>query len=143
MTTLSTYYSLIAPKVIDPTYTPQFMFTPVTADLNGDGNLDLIILGASYPVNGNTTPVPQPGRVFFGDGNGGFTAAPSNIFPTETLLTVHPRKVLVADFNGDGRGDIFISSHGWDASPIPVSKTDCICPKRTAAGSTQHLRCRN
>ena len=120
MTTLSNYYSLLAPKVIDPTYSPQFLsFFPVTVDLNGDGNLDLIVLGASYPIGGNTTPVPQPARIFFGDGNGGFTEAPSNIFPIDTLLTVHPRKVLIADFNGDGRPDIFISCHGWDTSPFP------------------------
>lgn len=32
---------------------------------------------------------------------------------------VHPRKAVVADFNGDGRPDIFIACHGYDASPYP------------------------
>src|SRR5262249_55603805 len=72
----------------------------------------------SFPGN-FTAPVAQPGRVFFGDGNGGVTGAPNNIFSTDKLLTVHPRKILVPDFNGDGPGDIFISSHGWDAPPFP------------------------
>jgi hypothetical protein len=95
------------------------MFFYVTPDLNGDGKQDLIALGGSYPLNGNTTPVAQPGRVYFGDGNGGFTEVPSNIFPTDTLFMVSGNKVLVADFNGDGRADIFISSAGWDNPPFP------------------------
>ena len=42
-----------------------------------------------------------------------------NLFPVDTLLTVHPRKVLFADFNADGRPDMFISSDGWDVDPFP------------------------
>jgi hypothetical protein len=117
---MTNFYALLPPHVIDPTYAPEFLSNVlVTVDLNGDGNLDLIALGASYPTATNTSPTLQPGRVFFGDGNGGFTEAPNNIFPINTLLTVEPRKVLIADFNGDGRPDIFISNTGWDASPFP------------------------
>jgi hypothetical protein len=116
---LSTYYSKIIPTVLDPLYVPQFIFSPVTADLNGDGNQDLIVLGASYPTALVTTPIPQPSRVFFGDGNGHFTPVPSSIFPVESLQTVHPRKVLFGDFNGDSQLDVFVSSHGWDANPFP------------------------
>ena len=43
----------------------------------------------------------------------------ADLFPVDTLRTVHPRKVLFADFNADGRPDMFISSHGWDADPFP------------------------
>src|SRR5512144_449328 len=118
MATLSNYYSLLGIKKLDGTYTTKFVFSPVTADLNGDGNEDLIVLGACYP-SGSDGPVPQPGRVFFGDGKGGFTPAPSNVFPAASLLTVHPRKVLIGDLNGDARPDIFISSHGWDSAPFP------------------------
>ena len=32
---------------------------------------------------------------------------------------VHPRKAIVADFNGDLRPDIFVVDHGFDASPFP------------------------
>ena len=120
MPTLTSYFTLIAPHAIDASYAPQFTFSPTTADLNGDGNQDLIVLGASYPGNGVTyPPTPQPGRVFFGDDKGGFTAVPDSVFPQSTMLTVHPRKVLTADFNGDGKQDVFISSHGWDATPFP------------------------
>jgi hypothetical protein len=113
------YFSAIPPRVISRDYWPQFFLSPVTADLNRDGNQDLIVLGASYPVDGITSPTPQPAAVFFGDENGGFSPVPQNVFPASTMLTVHPRKVLVEDFNGDGRSDIFVSSHGWDTAPFP------------------------
>ena len=41
------YYTRITPKLIDPGYSPQGFF-PATADLDGDGNEDLIILGGDY-----------------------------------------------------------------------------------------------
>ncbi|WP_363347767.1 FG-GAP-like repeat-containing protein [Methylocystis echinoides] len=119
MANSSAYFSAIPVRVIDASYAPQFMFNPETADLNGDGHQDLLVLGASYPVAGATSPTPQPAAVFFGDGNGGFTRVAERVFPASSLLTVHPRKVLFADFNGDGRLDVFVSSHGWDASPFP------------------------
>ena len=37
----------------------------------------------------------------------------------DASLTVHPRKVVFADFNGDGRQDAFVSTHGWDADSFP------------------------
>lgn len=32
---------------------------------------------------------------------------------------VHPRKAVVADFNGDGVADIFVACQGYDAAPFP------------------------
>ena len=115
---LADYFTTIPLTVLDAGYAPQGTF-PVTADINGDGHQDLIVLGAWYPLGGATCCTPQPGRVFLGDGDGHFSPAPANLFPVDTLLTVHPRKVLFADFNADGRADMFISSHGWDADPFP------------------------
>jgi len=41
---------------------------------------------------------------------------------TAQLLTdvkgcIHPRKAIVADFNGDGKSDVFFACHGFDAAP--------------------------
>jgi FG-GAP-like repeat len=115
--TFAAYYTEIPSTVIDAGYAPLSMFSPVTADLNGDGYQDLVVLGADYPGSG-VVNVPQPGRVFLGDGDGHFAAA-TGVFPVDTLMTVNPRKVLFADFNRDGRADMFISCHGWDADPFP------------------------
>ena len=116
---LEPYYAHLPIEVIDARYQPDAIF-PVSADLDGDGNGDLIVLGADYPwAGGSSSYRPQPGRVYLGDGDGGFARAPSNLFPTGTLNTVHPRNVPFGDLNGDGRLDMFVANHGWDADPFP------------------------
>lgn len=37
----------------------------------------------------------------------------------DTTGCLHPRKAIVADFNGDGIPDVFIACHGSDAPPFP------------------------
>lgn len=39
---------------------------------------------------------------------------------------IHPRKALVADFNGDGRADVFVACHGYDASPFPGERNKVV-----------------
>lgn len=40
--------------------------------------------------------------------------------------TVHPRELAYADFNGDGKLDIFIADHGWDTNPYPGGQNQLI-----------------
>ena len=116
---LESYYSHIPLNVVDPSYPPHGTFN-ASADLDGDGNEDLIILGTDYPWVGRSSSYSaQPGRVLLGDGDGGFTVAPSELYPVDTLNTVHPRNVPFGDLNGDGRLDMFVAAHGWDADPFP------------------------
>ena len=116
MPLLSQYFALRATQTLDPQYAPRNPGMMYTVDLNGDGKDDLFLTGASYPPQDNTA---QPGRIAFGDGNGGFTLASQSAFPWQTLNTVHPREIAFVDFNGDGRADVYVASHGWDASPWP------------------------
>jgi len=39
---------------------------------------------------------------------------------------IHPRKAIVADFNADGRPDIFIACHGFDAAPWPGERNKIV-----------------
>jgi hypothetical protein len=98
-------------------YAPRFIGQTYAVDLNGDGNDDLLLLGATYPGSG--APQAQPGLVAFGTGNGAFTVATESQFPLSALTTVHPREAVFADFNGDGFKDVFIADHGYDAEPFP------------------------
>lgn len=103
--------------ILPVTYAPRWLGQTYTTDLNNDGHSDLLLLGASYPMDG--APVAQPSLVAFGDGQGGFTVAAPSQFPFLGLATVHPREVVFADFNGDGFDDVFIADHGYDAMPFP------------------------
>ena len=114
---LEPYYTQLPVTVIDPSYRPHFHVSAST-DLDGDGNEDLVLLGET--LRGTlANHRPQPGRVFLGDGDGGFRRAPAELFPVETLNTVLPRKAAFGDLNGDGLPDMFIAAHGWDRDPFP------------------------
>ncbi len=76
-----------------------------SADLDGDGNEDLVLLvDACFPFDDVTAANyrPQPGRVLLGDGEGGFRRAPAELFPVDTLNTACPRKAPFGDLNADG-----------------------------------------
>ena len=73
---------------------PSFDVTVATADLNGDGNLDLAF---------------QQG-VVLGHGDGAFSAAGS-------LYASFPESVALGDFNRDGKLDAVVANGGTKSSP--------------------------
>jgi hypothetical protein len=84
-----------------------------SGDFNGDGLVDVIVtrLGSE----GSTFPV----TIFLNKGKGKFLDATKSIFVGAPPLTQHPRQIVVADFNGDGRPDAFVADHGFDQFPYP------------------------
>jgi hypothetical protein len=70
------------------------------ADMNNDGNPDLVIANHQSPYL----------RVFLGDGRGGFHLAPGS--PVDVQSYPHPHAVVAADFNSDGKPDIATDSWG-------------------------------
>jgi hypothetical protein len=70
------------------------------ADMNNDGNLDLVVANHQSPYL----------RVFLGDGHGSFHLAPGS--PIDVHSYPHPHAVVAADFNSDGKPDAITDSWG-------------------------------
>ena len=70
------------------------------ADLNGDGNLDLVVANTETP---NIT-------VLLGDGRGRFSPSPHSPFATRSFPHVHG--VVAADFMGNGKPAVVTDSWG-------------------------------
>jgi hypothetical protein len=83
---------------IDATENPSEL---ALADMNHDGNLDLVVAGGT----------PRGVSVLLGDGKGGFGAPRHASIPNGDL-----QDFVVADFNRDGSPDVFVagsSTRGW------------------------------
>lgn len=50
---------------------------------------------------------------------------------------IHPRKAIVADFNGDGRPDVFVACHGFDAPPYPGERNKIVLSQANGTYVTQ------
>ena len=94
---------------------PGFVHEMSAIDLNGDGRLD-IISGRFYsPAQNAGIPL----EVLINNGNGSFSNGANSSVPGGVPSTTHPREFVTADFNGDGKLDLFIADHGYDADPFP------------------------
>jgi Ca2+-binding RTX toxin-like protein len=75
-------------------------------DINGDGHLDVVQVYSYVP------PLDKPGlpiRILLGDGKGGLTDATNTLISGGVPLGDAATGTSVADFNGDGVKDFFIS----------------------------------
>jgi GH24 family phage-related lysozyme (muramidase) len=85
-----------------PIAIPVTSVSTVAADLNGDGNLDLIT--TSYENDPNTT-------ILLGDGHGNFKTA--QVLNTNVGGPTTTGGAVIADFNGDGIPDLVTSTRGY------------------------------
>ena len=81
----------------------------VAADVNGDGNTDMVVLSDALTGSGSATI-----SVLLGNADGTF-GAPTNY----TLPGQNPLSAVIDDFNGDGKPDIVVSSWSYATGSSP------------------------
>ena len=95
-------------------YMPEIMGSGIAAfDADGDGDPDLLCLQSGPVPGGGASPKPGASRgpaLFLNRGDGTFDAAPSALPP----ITPCAFGVACADYDGDGRVDVFIAALGGD-----------------------------
>jgi len=85
------------------------------ADVNGDGRQDAVVTYEYYPLQNQPIAV----RVLTGDGHGGFAADASGVFSGAAPSFVDAKAHAAADFNGDGKLDLFFADTGFEQTPYP------------------------
>jgi pimeloyl-ACP methyl ester carboxylesterase len=91
------------------TLTPgQIYYAVATEDINGDGNLDLVVT-ADTPSLAN--------EIFLGNGNGTFSTQPIS------LGTAVNSPAAIVDFNGDGAPDILLTSYNGAPATLLIQAT--------------------
>ena len=82
------------------------------ADVTGDGIADVIVTRL-YPDHPERAPI----TILAGNGKGGFSDATAAVIDEPVPRLFWPRHTVVADFNGDGRADVFFADTGFDNFP--------------------------
>ncbi|MBL8987581.1 MAG: VCBS repeat-containing protein [Gemmatimonadetes bacterium] len=81
---------------------------------SGSDRLDLFAATLQYTPPG--PPAPSLFEFWRQQEDGSYTRDSQLL--ESTAGCVHPRKALVADFNGDTKPDVFVACHGYDAPPF-------------------------
>ena len=107
-----------------------------SADFNGDRFPDILVTRIVFATDHNS-----PLDILLNDGNGRFTVATDELFPGEQPTVQHPTKILLADFNNDGRMDAFITDLGMDKSPWPGNENTLLLsqPDGTYRDASDHI----
>lgn len=82
---------------------------------SGSGRLDLFAATLQYAPPGPAAP--SLFEFWRKQTDGSYTKDSQLLESAEGCL--HPRKAIVADFNGDATPDVFVACHGYDAAPFP------------------------
>lgn len=81
-------------------------------DFNCDGLQDVVVGFAAFGKDEKFEIV-----ILLNDGKGGYYDGTKQIISGTIPSMWSPRRIVVADLNGDGRNDIFIAGHGLEGVP--------------------------
>ena len=84
------------------------------ADVTGDGDPDIV--GVKF-FDGNRSET-RPLVILGGDGKGAFKDVTQQVFVRAVPRMQHARRLIFADFNSDGRPDVFVADTGNDNPPF-------------------------
>ena len=96
-------------------YSDMDFVTPAQAhaDFDGNGLLDLF-RAIAHPDSVERNPV----EMWLGNGDGTYRRDDGMLVDAK-VGGFHPRKAVVADFNGDNKADVIVADHGYDVDPWP------------------------
>jgi RHS repeat-associated protein len=101
-------------------------------DVDNDFDLDLVALyGSGNPPSDNVV-------IFRNNGTGVFSASPSDIYPTQSII--RQNHICVSDYDGDGDQDFIIASHEYLSNQIEVFINNAGCGGGTIGSFTSNLQ---
>lgn len=94
-------------------------------DFSRSGQLDLFTATLTYwPPTTPSAATPSIFEFWRKQNNGTFVKDSKMLVSLDGCI--HPRKAIVADFNGDDRPDVFVACHGFDAIPFPGERNKIV-----------------
>lgn len=111
---------------LTPQVLPAFGDARAYANFSGSGRTDIFIARMWYSLSTETPQTATPSQFSFWVQQLDGTYIEDTMMLSSYNGCIHPRKPIVADFNKDGRPDVFVACHGWDASPFPGEKNKII-----------------
>jgi hypothetical protein len=102
------------PELILTLNRPTDLHHMVSADFNGDGWPD-VVLARAYWQSTETFELD----ILLNDGFGNLVLGTSEVFSGTVPSVMDARELVLADFNGDNRPDMFFADQGMDAPPSP------------------------
>lgn len=87
------------------------------ADFFQDGSYSMVTHSLEYNPSDPATAGKYGHIHFYKKEDGSWIDHTAQLLP-DTSGCLHPRKAVVADFNGDGKPDVYFACHGFDAPPF-------------------------